>query len=162
MTYTTCITFGRIHVWVMTQTSVMTHSTMMSESWLIRPWWLNPNESWLNPSHRLIPCTSCHKHLDFARLSHDSFTWASYSYKSHVGILFLDNISFVGVAHLTRCGRSCSWALYRYEPQIYISHTRAFIHKPWLNHIWAMTPSYASHDTFICEPWLLRMWAMTH
>jgi len=28
-------------------------------------------------------------------------------------VLIRDKISFVGVAHLTRGGRSCSWALYR-------------------------------------------------
>jgi len=30
-----------------------------------------------------------------------------------LNVLIGDKISFVGVAHLTRGGRSCSWALYR-------------------------------------------------
>jgi len=30
-----------------------------------------------------------------------------------LNVLICDKISFVGVAHLTRGGRSCSWALYR-------------------------------------------------
>jgi len=32
---------------------------------------------------------------------------------THQNVLIRDKISFVGVAHLTHGGRSCSWALYR-------------------------------------------------
>jgi len=35
--------------------------------------------------------------------------------------LFRDKISFVGVAHLTRGGRSCAWALYRSVVDVYES-----------------------------------------
>jgi len=34
-------------------------------------------------------------------------------YMKAIDVLIRDKISFVGVAHLTRGGRSCSWALYR-------------------------------------------------
>jgi len=42
-----------------------------------------------------------------------------------INVLVRDKISFVGVAYLTRGGRSCSWALYRlkYSYTLHLSHT---------------------------------------
>jgi len=45
-----------------------------------------------------------------------SFFW-THKYKWHLSSFVIrDKISFVGVAHIMRGGRSCSWALYRSSP----------------------------------------------
>jgi len=51
-----------------------------------------------------------------------------------LNVLIHDKISFVGVAHLTRGGRSCSWALYRFSPVSTCSYT-CLLHHSMVNTI---------------------------